>query len=292
MSDGPGGREDDVTTHPGDDEWEAHWEAFGAAAEDNPANRYRHRLIFNRLGPVYAGDCLLDIGSGQGEFAVLAAERYPDLIIRGIEYSATGVALARVRAAQHHVAATFGQRDLLTRTELDSGERAWADVAVCSEVLEHVDEPTTLLRHALDYLKPGCRLVVTVPGGPRSAFDRHIGHRRHFDAGRLRRLLADAGLERINIERAGFPFFNLYRLSVMMGGRRLIDDFRPSASSTVKQPSRKTLQQWAARCFDFFFRWNIGDTPFGWQLVATAYLRPESESVRSRRTCPEPGGPV
>jgi 2-polyprenyl-3-methyl-5-hydroxy-6-metoxy-1,4-benzoquinol methylase len=36
---------------------------------------------------------------------------------------------------------------------------------VCSEVLEHVDRPRELLANAAAYLAPGCRLVVTVPGG-------------------------------------------------------------------------------------------------------------------------------
>jgi glycosyltransferase involved in cell wall biosynthesis len=44
-----------------------------------------------------------------------------------------------------------------------------------------VDEPARLLRNARTFLAPGCHLVVTVPGGPRSASDLRIGHRRHYD---------------------------------------------------------------------------------------------------------------
>ena len=82
---------------------------------------------------------------------------------------------------------TVRVRDLLRDPAPDAEWAGWATHAVCSEVLEHVDEPVVLLRNARSWLAPGCRLVVTVPGGPMSAFDRHIGHRRHFSPGGSRR---------------------------------------------------------------------------------------------------------
>ena len=92
---------------------------------------------------------------------------------------------------------------------------------MCSEVLEHLDDPATLLGNALPNLAPGCRLVVTVPGGPRSAFDRHIGHRRHYNRRDLRRLLEGVGLRVDGVIAAGFPFHTLYRLAVILRGERL-----------------------------------------------------------------------
>jgi SAM-dependent methyltransferase len=272
MVDSPGRPEPNLTQQSVDDEWDAHWQSFGAAAEDNPANRYRHRLILDRLR-IRSGDCLLDIGSGQGEFAVLVASCHPELTVRGIEYSASGVERSRQRAAGSRVSATFEQRDLLLPSEPRTGERKWASLAVCSEVLEHVDEPARLLRHAKEYLKPGCRLVITVPGGPRSAFDKHIGHRRHFDVRRLRQLLADVELEHIHVDRAGFPFFNLYRLAVIIRGRKLIADLNQPISTLTEAPRTRFWQQRTMRFFDFLFRWNLDRSPFGWQLVATAVVK-------------------
>ena len=86
----------------------------------------------------------------------------------------------------------------------------WATHAVCSEVLEHVDDPVAFLKRARDYLAPGARLIVTVPGGPMSAFDRHIGHRQHFDRLKIRSMLEQAGYSVERTYLAGFPFFNLY----------------------------------------------------------------------------------
>ncbi len=137
-------------------------------------------------------------------------------------------------------------------------------LAVCSEVLEHVDQPEVLLRNAADYLAPGCRLVVTVPGGPRSAFDRHIGHRRHFTARRLRRLLEESGFEDVTVRRAGFPFFDLYRLLVIARGKRLIADVEQSKADWGGHVgnSSSVLQS--------TFRYNLDSSPFGWQLLAVA----------------------
>jgi hypothetical protein len=97
--------------------------------------------------------------------------------------------------------------------------------------------------------------VLTVPGGPRSAFDRYIGHRRHFTASRLRRLLEESGFEDVTVRRAGFPFFDLYRLVVIARGKRLIADVEQSKSELGKGTSGTAL-----RFFD----------PFGWQLLAVA----------------------
>jgi hypothetical protein len=70
----------------------------------------------------------------------------------------------------------------------------------------------------------GARVVITVPGGPRSAFDRHIGNHRHFTPDLLRRVIRDAGLQTREVFAAGFPFFNLYRLAVIARGQRVVDD--------------------------------------------------------------------
>ncbi len=145
--------------------------------------------------------------------------------------------------------------------------RARAGYAVCSEVLEHVDDPVLLLRNASHYLAPACRLVVTVPGGPRSAFDRHIGHRQHFTPATLRGVLEGAGFEVERVMRAGFPFFNLYRLAVITRGRRLIADLErgPAEGSGGTQGA-------VLGFFDRAFRLNLASTPFGWQMVAVARL--------------------
>jgi SAM-dependent methyltransferase len=254
-----------VTGQPENDDWNRHWEAFGDAVSGNPGTAYRCRLVLKALGNVDSDAAILEIGCGQGEFTLMLAETFPQADVRGIDNSAEGIERAVRSARTRGLPVDFAQRDLMEEVELDDEHRRAATLAVCSEVLEHVDQPEVLLRNAADYMAPGCRLVVTVPGGPRSAFDRHIGHRRHFTATRLRRLLEESGFEDVTVRRAGFPFFDLYRLVVIARGKRLIADVEESKSELDKGTSGTAL-----RFFDRIFRYNLDSSPFGWQLLAVA----------------------
>jgi precorrin-6B methylase 2 len=246
------------------DDWDVHWERFGDAAQDNPANEYRLRLILQALH-LSDTDRLLDIGSGQGALAMQIARLHPGLDVCGIEYSATGVERSRVAAAANGLSATFLRADLLAGHDAVGVREGWATAAVCSEVLEHVDRPDDLLRNAAHFVAPGGRIVITVPGGPRTAFDRHIGHRRHFRSSDLQRVIEAAGLEAQTICRAGFPFFNLYKLAVMLRGRKLITDLEK-----VSGPERQRTSDLAMSFFRRSFHLNLSNSPAGWQLLAVA----------------------
>ncbi|MBO0824694.1 MAG: class I SAM-dependent methyltransferase, partial [Actinobacteria bacterium] len=271
--------------HPGScaphpDDWDQHWATYGEALQGKPAGAYRRRVIMSLLGRPPAGSTVLDIGSGQGGLAIHLRETYPDVTVSGVEYSRVGVEHSRAAAAARGTDVSFSQLDLLQPVTLGPGQRA-AGYAICSEVLEHVDDPVRLLSNARNLLLPGCRLIVTVPGGPRSAFDRHIGHRRHFQPADLRRVLTDAGYVVDRVLRAGFPFFNLYRLAVIARGRRLIADAERPAS--VK-PSR--VEAAAVRFFNLGLRHVPADSPLGWQLLAVAYL---PSAGFAELTCTSPG---
>jgi hypothetical protein len=183
---------------------------------------------------------------------------FPDSEIVGVELSAKGVELARRRVP----GAEFLQRDLLEAADPPPHLRAWATHAVCSEVLEHLEQPAALIGGVLPYLAPGCWLVVTVPGGPMSAFDRHIGHRAHYTARELATVLERAGLEIEYKAGAGFPFHNLYRLLIVMRGERLIDDVAGGSGSAT---ARLMM-----RLFGLLFRLNMSASPWGWQTIVLA----------------------
>jgi SAM-dependent methyltransferase len=206
---------------PDQDDWDTHWENFAEAAERNPAQSFRRRVVRGLLGRRGAPQRYLDIGSGQGDLAVEVARHWPGAEIAGIELSAKGVEIASTKLPKGR----FEQVDLLGDDDPGDGMAGWATHATCSEVLEHVDEPEAFLRSATRWLAPGAILVITVPGGERSAFDIHIGHRRHYTAHDLSALLERAGFAVAACGGAGFPFFNLYRRVVIARGEKLVDDF-------------------------------------------------------------------
>jgi SAM-dependent methyltransferase len=249
------------------DEWDRHWDEYASSAERNPAQRFRRKLILSmlcdtgnesarrRLPACVPPKRVLDIGSGQGDFAADAAAAFPGAELLGLELSASGVAAARRKVP----GAEFVKWDLLADRQPPADRRNWATHGVCSEVLEHLDEPERLLANASAWLAPGCRLIVTVPGGAMSQFDRHIGHRRHYRPEELRALLERAGFRVESAHGAGFPFFNLYRRVVIARGSKLIGDVASEPTLAVRM---------AMRGFDELFRWNLRTR--GWQTVAVA----------------------
>lgn len=248
----------------GADNWDSHWGDFDAAVSANPAQIMRHSLAMELFAAeqLPATGNFLDLGSGQGDFLRKFHQRFPGLNLLGLEMSETGVEISRRKVPS----ARFIVADLFAPPAALEEYKGWGDAAVCSEVLEHVDDPVLFMKTAREYLKPGATLVVTVPGGRMSAFDRFIGHRRHFDKESIRRVLEEAGFEVSRVMLAGFPFFNLYRLMVMARGDKLAADLKKREQSWAI----KTLHNSIGKVAEGLFRLNLRDSRFGWQVLAVA----------------------
>ncbi len=256
----------------GNDDWELHWQRFADSAALNPAQAMRHQLVLDLWGEGAADTSanFVDFGSGQGDFLQKFHRRYPDAKLLGLELSARGVAISRKKIPS----GTFIVADLFSPSQEMDSYRGWAGGAICSEVLEHVDDPIAFLRAASQYLEANAIILVTVPGGRMSAFDRHIGHRQHFTCESLREILVRGGYRVEKIYRAGFPFFNLYRLAVIARGDKLVQEAEARPNGTIG-----VLVGIAARLFGWLFKMNLRDSPFGWQIVAVAFtpeMRPEA----------------
>jgi len=253
-----------VTSKPSkQDDWDQHWDVYHQSAEENPAQNYRREVIFSLLGIPGKGKGarILDIGSGQGDMIAAVRAQYPEAELLGVELSQSGVAIAGRKVP----AARFVQRDLLQPMDLPEGQRGWATHAICSEVIEHIDDPALLLRNARQYMAPDCQLALTAPGGPMSAFDKHIGHRRHWGPVDVERVLRDAGYDPRRVSGVGFPFFNLYRCLVILRGEKLIQDVSASPSGTASPAARLAMA-----VFQRLIRLNLNSSRHGWQMVAQA----------------------
>lgn len=244
------------------DDWDTHWEHYAESAAENPAQRMRHdiiaRLLYQDAGRKMR---VFDLGSGQGDLIVKLRPMLPQARFVGAELSESGVAISQRKAPD----ATFLAADLFQPPPALNEFAGWATHAVCSEVLEHVDDPVAFLKRSQTYLAPNARLIVTVPGGPMSAFDRHIGHRQHFDRRKISSMLGEAGYLVDRVYLAGFPFFNLYRLLVIARGKRLASDVESKSGG-----ASSGLARFAMKLFRVLFHANLLDSPFGWQVIATA----------------------
>ena len=95
-------------------------------------------------------------------------------------------------------------------------------------------------------------------------YDRHIGHRQHFDPSTLESLLRRSGYEVCTSTGAGFPVFNVYRLLMRALGARLV------SIAGAAEPS--AVSRLAMRVFGLGLRLNRRLSRRGWQIVAVARL--------------------
>ena len=107
---------------------------------------------------------------------------------------------------------------------------------------------------------------MTVPAGPMSAFDHFIGHRSHYDRTSIARVLDAAGFKVEAVKLAGFPFFNLYRLVIILLGKRLISNVK----SGGERSRAGTWASLAIALFRILFQFNLANFSLGWQILAVA----------------------
>lgn len=141
-----------------------------------------------------------DIGCGLGMAVRFLPERSHYV---GAEISERTLALAREIHCDTN--ADFRQGGF-PRLPLDT---ASCDLALCFEVLEHVEDDQGAAVELQRILRPGGHLLVSVPGTffwPE--YKKLIGHHRHYSAGDLKALLERAGLE---IARQFSPFTRVWR---------------------------------------------------------------------------------
>jgi SAM-dependent methyltransferase len=239
------------------------WRDFSRANALNPAQRHRWRLILReiaRRNARHAAPTVVDLGCGSGTLLGRIGRAVPAARLVGLDIETRALELAR-RAVPR---AEFHQVDL-SGEEPDPGPLAGsADVAVCSEVLEHLDNPGRAVRLARSLLKPDGLFVVTVPAGPITAFDRAIGHVRHYDLAAVESLLTAGGFDVVRLYRWGYPFHTLFRIAVGM-----CPDV--PAQFTDDRVGRGT--EAAFRLLNVLFYLNAKSRRVGRQIVAAAVPR-------------------
>jgi len=169
-------------------------------------------------------DCLdiLDVGCGRGKIALTLAKRGHHIL--GIDIDVSNIRLASQRNKYSN--AVFQVLDAHATDRL--GQKF--DVIICSEALEHVDDPEGICNKIARVIRPGGILIITVPNGlgpyevlyetPIRLIRRflvQIGlledlrpgqeHKTNFTLGRLKRLLTKTGFRIVNFSNSDFISF-------------------------------------------------------------------------------------
>ena len=151
-----------------------------------------------------ADSIVLDAGCGDGHMAGFCAPLAARLILVDIDAASVAAAIAHTRAnGANHVE---GHTSNCTPIPLAD---AVADRIVCTEMLEHADDPTAVMAELVRVAKPGARFLLTVPAAESEIVQKRVApefywqkplHLRIFDHDGFAKLVTDAGL---TIERRG-----------------------------------------------------------------------------------------
>src|SRR5688500_7320709 len=184
------------------------YESVWAGLPDDPepwAWEQRRSLL---LGELRAGERVLDLGCGAGRF--VAALRDAGAEVAGVELAEAALERARRNAPGADVRLVEPDGSLPL-------EHASVDLVWCSEVLEHVADTAHLLLEARRVLRPGGRLLVTVPyhGRVKAAaialvrFDAHFDplgqHLRFYTRSSLAATLGGSGFDDVVVRAWGGP---------------------------------------------------------------------------------------
>jgi SAM-dependent methyltransferase len=241
------------------------FDAADAVERDSFWIRARTRLLSREVlaavGPAPSA-AFLEIGCGTGAFLRSLAPRSP-LRLVGSEVSLRGLRSAKAQCPG------------IELIQLDATAIPFAeefDAVGAFDVIEHVDDDAAVLRGIRRALKPGGRLILTVPQHPFlwSGLDVYLRHRRRYTRAELARKLAAAGLR---LEYATSFVFFLFPLMVLS---RALDGVRGEPLNGERFARRLRLPPLLNRIFDSCMRvdelliarrWPL---PWGGTLLAIA----------------------
>jgi SAM-dependent methyltransferase len=181
------------------------YEDFWADAPDDPEPWAWQRRRSLLLAEARAGQRVLDLGCGAGRFVVALRDAGADPV--GVELAEAALERARRNApgADLRLLDADGSLPL---------EHASVDLVWCSEVLEHVADTAYLLLEVRRVLRPGGRLLVTVPFHGRvkgalialTRFDAHfdpLGQHLRFYTGTSLAAALSSRFEEVRVSRWG-----------------------------------------------------------------------------------------
>jgi SAM-dependent methyltransferase len=144
----------------------------------------RYRFAKENLLPGTALDLACGVGYGT---AVLASSAHTTKAI-GVDISPEAIAYAGNRYASER--ATF-----LCSPALEFKPEDTFNNIVSLETIEHVDDPRAFLQHLVSLLKPGGRLIASVPVTP--SVDANPHHKTNFTSNHFRRLGNELSLKEL-----------------------------------------------------------------------------------------------
>ncbi len=161
------------------------------------------------------GELVLNIGCGPGATSRLAAE-FGEVV--SMDYSLDALRFTRERGMS-----MLSRADCVSLPMRESS----CDLALCLDVMEHIEDDRAFADELLRVLAPGGRLLLSVPAGmwQWTRRDEVFGHFRRYSAGSLGRVLAGAGFRLIHMTYFNSLLLPLNAIDVLVDRfRKKVDD--------------------------------------------------------------------
>ena len=235
--------------------WDVHWHALGEGMKNNPGRNLRHDYILKIVEEKELSN-ILDYGAGDGQLVAKLISNGRKAV--GWEHSVVGVE----KANEISTKLELEKNVFVTPSDQKNYFEAF-DVIIMSEVIEHIEYPDLDLLEVKKLLKANGYFIATVPSGPISYFDRHIGHFRHYSEKSLKELLLKCNFADVNVTSFGFPIVNLVRVLCLLLNKKMpkivMNSKADSIASRISHIVEKRL-----------FKSSMKSNRMGWQLIAIA----------------------
>ncbi|MGG4491629.1 methyltransferase domain-containing protein [Metabacillus idriensis] len=147
-------------------------EAYYGALGTDFSKKTRERI--NWIVTHVTGSKVLDIGCSQGINAILLGREGKK--VDGIDISHESIEYANTELGKEHpsvqASVSFKVSNFMTDHDIENDY----DTILLTEVLEHISDPDSFLKKTASHLKPGGRLIVTVPFG----INDYLDHKRTY----------------------------------------------------------------------------------------------------------------
>ncbi len=191
--------------------YEAEREDMMRSQNRDPLLRHLTRTIVG-LARQYGGPPsttrVIDVGCGVGRTSLALATA--GFAVTGVDPSERAIQMAVAHATDAEMSGSVHYHVGDATVAPPEDWQAAFDLAICSEVIEHVPAPAAVLRFCRLVLRPGGILILTTPHDRRqwTVMDDYAGHVTRFTPRELDQLLED-GFERLDLATEGFPFQRL-----------------------------------------------------------------------------------